>query len=280
MDVLMSGEERRQFREGLLGVRAKSSLNDAEFAHNILRVSLNTFKKCVADSADLRLKRRSFNAIVGNAGLDRNTFLSMGATLPTASAYGGYSKSEFGYLVGRYLLYRRSFQNGIDISRAVLDIEWCDRQGCLIFNEMRRYRTDGNLWQANDIKGTITIHAERVLMGLLAMDNGDVRLTLLHIPSRNVYGTQLGTIRTSGAVLTHGYPKRYFQPVVSAVTIEAISPTLKTRSPNELCVLIKPGDPEHAAADEEMRIADEHAVVMTPLMCRTAPVTAARMVQA
>jgi hypothetical protein len=112
------------------------------------------------------------------------------------------------------------------------------------------------------------MHAERVLMGLLAIDNGDVRLTLLHIPSRNVYGTQLGTIRTSGVVLTHGYPKCYFQPVVSAVTLEAIGPSLSKMSANALCGVLTPIDPDYAAAAEEIRIAEDHAAVMTPLMAR------------
>jgi hypothetical protein len=270
MDIILTGEERIRFRESLRAVRSRSSLNDAEYARDVLRVSLNTFKKCLAEAPDLRLKQRSFNNIVSNIGLDRNTFDSNRLPLPPPMTYGGYTKSEFSYLIGRYLLFRRSFQNGVDISKAVLDISWSDSLSCLVFNEMRRYKTDGNVWQSNDIKGTIYMHAERVLMGLLAIDGGDVRLTLLHIPSRNVYGTQMGTIRTSGAVLTHGYPKRYFQPVVSAVTLEAIGPTLKRLAPNDICGILTKDDPEYAAAEEELRIAEDHAAVMTPLMARAA----------
>jgi hypothetical protein len=268
VDITISGKERVRFRDSLLSVRNRSSLNDAEYAHDVLRVSLNTFKKCIADTPDLRLKQRTFNNIVSNIGLDRNTFESGRPSLPPPAMFGGYNKSEFSYLIGRYILYRRSFQNGIDISKAVLDIDWSESQSCLIFNELRRYKTDGDLWQSNDIKGSIYMHAERVLMGLMAIDNGDVRLTLLHIPSRNVYGTQLGTIRTSGVVLTHGYPKRYFQPVVSAVTLEAAGPSLRKLSANELCGVLTKDDPGYAAAAEELRIAEEHAVVMTPLMAR------------
>lgn len=275
MDVVLTGEDRSRFREGLRSARAASSLTDAEYAHDILRVSLNTFKKCLADGAELRLKQRSFRSIVANAGMDRSVFASGGLPVPAANDYGGYARSDFGYLAGRYLLYRRSFQNGVDISRAVLDIEWSDRHSCLIFNEMRRYKTDG-VWQANDIKGTIHMHAERVLMGLLAIDKGDVRLTLLHIPSRTVYGTQLGTVRTSGALLTHGYPKRFFQPVVSPVTIEAIGPSHRSQSVNELCTMLTEADPDYAAAEEELRIAEAHAVVMTPLMAMPRPEPARR----
>jgi hypothetical protein len=268
MDVTLTGENVVFFRKSLRTARSRSPLNDAEYARDILRVSLNTLKKCLADGPDLRLKQRVFNSIVSNAGLDINSFQSINLSLQPPSLYGGYTKNEFSYLIGRYLLHRRSFQNGTDISKAVLDISWSDSQSCLIFNEMRRYKTDGNIWQSNDIKGMIYMHAERVLMGLLALDQGDVRLTLLHIPSRNVYGTQLGTIRTSGVVLTHGYPKRYFQPVVSAVTMEAIGPTLSKLSPNDICGLITEGDPEYQTVEQELRIAENHAIVMTSHMAR------------
>jgi hypothetical protein len=42
------------------------------------------------------------------------------------------------------------------------------------------------------------MHEERILMGLLVIDKGDVRLTLLHVPSRRAHGTNLGLMRTSG----------------------------------------------------------------------------------
>ena len=114
------------------------------------------------------------------------------------------------------------------------------------------------------------MHAERVLMGLLAIDNGDTRLTLLHIPSRHVTGSVFGAVRSSGVVVTHGYPKRFFQPVVSPVTIEAMPSAKKNASANELCVTLKPGMPDYASAAEDLRIAEENAVVMTPLMWRDA----------
>ncbi len=225
MDIVLKEEQRAQFRADIARHRASSPYNDADYARLVLRVSLNTYKKCVGSGDALTLKTRVYRSIVGNIGLDHATY-KVGVSLAAqAPEFGSYSRADFGYLVGRYLLYRRSFQDGIAISRAVLDIDWNDQLSCLSFIEMRRYKVDGGAWQANDIKGNIHIHAERVLMGLLAIDNGDARLTLLHIPSRLTIGTTMGTIRSSGVVITHGYPKRFFQPVVSPVTIEAIGPT-------------------------------------------------------
>ena len=269
MTISIAGKKRAHLRAALAEHRARSTLTDAEYVRQILGVSLNTYKKCIGPAAELSLSRQSINRIVANAALDPSR---LGATAPAPVAtqdFGGYTKADFGYLAGRYLLYRRSFQTGLDISRAVLDISWSENQSCLTFVECRRLKTETGAWQANDFAGRIYIHQERVLMSLLAIDKGDVRLTLLHIPARHVFGTNLGLVRTSGAVLTHGYPKRFFQPVVSAVTIEAVESSKRSASPNTLCKTISPGMPDYAAAAEELRIAEEHAVVMTPLMWRT-----------
>ncbi len=234
MDVVLTGAQRAKLREDITRHRAISPYNDADYAQKILRVSLNTFKKVVGPEERLGLKQRIFRTIVGNADLDATAY-GAGLNMPMQSPqFGGYSRADFGYLIGRYLIYRRSFQDGVAISRAVLDIQWNDPLACLSFVEMRRYKIDGGAWQANDIRGYIHMHAERVLMGMLAIDEGDVRLTLLHIPSRLAIGTPVGTVRSSGFVLTHGYPKRFFQPVVSPVAIEALGPSLRGQSPNDL----------------------------------------------
>ena len=269
MNIGLSDKKRAHLRAALAEHRAKSALTDAEYVRQVLGISLNTYKKCIGPGAELSLSRQSFNRIVANAGLDPGR---LGSPVPAPIAtmdFGGYTKSEFGYLAGRYLLYRRSIQTGLDISRAVLDISWNENQSCLTFVECRRLKSNAGTWQANDFTGKIYIHPERVLMSLLAIDKGDVRLTLLHIPARHVYGTNLGLVRTSGAVLTHGYPKRFFQPVVSAVTIEAVEPSKRAASPNTLCKTITQGMPDYADAAEELRVAEEHAIVLTPLMWRT-----------
>jgi hypothetical protein len=270
MSIVLTGRPREQFRAALQDHRARSLLTDADYARTILRVSLNTFKKCIGPATDLSLKRLSFNSIVANTGLDPSRFGSKAPMPISPREHGGYTKSEYGYLTGRYLLYRRSFQNGVDINRAVLDIVWNEPLSCLSFKELRRRKNDNGVWDANDFSGQVFMHPERVLMSLLAIENGDVRLTLLHIPPRHVYGTNLGLVRTSGAVLTHGYPKRFYQPVVSAITIEAVDPAKRSTSPNALCKTLKPGHPEYGAAAEDLRIAEEHAIVLTPLMWRSA----------
>jgi hypothetical protein len=268
MDITLAGRQRAHLRTDLLTHRARSPLTDAEYVRTVLRISLNTFKKCVGEGSSLTLKRRSFNSIVANAGLDGRRYGAKEQAPAPPDEHGGYTKAEYGYMIGRYLLHRRSFLNGIDITRAVLDITWNESLSCLAFNEMRRYKTPAGVWQSNDISGTIYMHPERVLMGLLAIDKGDARLTLLHIPSRHAYGTNLGTIRTSGVVLTHGYPKRFFQPVVSAVTIEAVDPSRRNLSPNVLGAPITRGSADYNAVAEDLRVAEEHAIVLTPLMWR------------
>jgi hypothetical protein len=71
---------------------------------------------------EIRLKQRTFTNILRNIGFDRASFSPGHLLAPPPLKFGGYEKSDFSYLVGRYLLFRRSFQNGIDISRAILDI--------------------------------------------------------------------------------------------------------------------------------------------------------------
>jgi hypothetical protein len=266
--ITLTGRQRNQLREDLLAHRATSALNDADYVRDILRVSLNTYKKCIGPVEKLSMKRHSFNNIVANTGFDPGRFGAKTVTPAQPMHFGGYTKAEYGYMVGRYFLYRRSFQNDEGITRAVLDISWSDSLSCLTFKELRRFKSDAGVLQANDMSGHIYMHAERVLMGLLAIDNGDARLTLLHVPSRTAHGTNLGLMRTSGALLTHGYPKRFFQPVVSPITLEVVEPSKRTQSPNALCKFITPNMPEYAGVAAALQMAEEHACVMTPLVWR------------
>jgi hypothetical protein len=268
MLISLTAQQRAHFRDDILAHRSTFALTDADYVRDILRISLNTYKKCVGPGDELSMKRHSFNNIIANAGLVPARFGVNSAAPAQPTHFGGYTKAEYGYIVGRYLLYRRSFQNGIDITCAVLDITWSDSQSCLMFQELRHFKSDTGVVHTNDFSGNIFMHTERVLMGLLAIDNGDLRLTLLHVPSRHAHGTNLGLMRTSGAVLTHGYPKRFFQPVVSPVTIEAIAPAKRKLPVAALCKVIAPRMPEFDELNAELKVAEEHAVVMTPLMAR------------
>jgi hypothetical protein len=78
------------------------------------------------------------------------------------------------------------------------------------------------------------IHALRgVQIGLLAIDDGDVRLTLLQMLSRHAHGTNLGLMCTSGAMLLKGYPKRSFQLIIILVTFAAIEESSVCQRPGQ-----------------------------------------------
>ena len=66
-----------------------------------------------------------------------------------------------------------------------------------------------------------------------------------HPPRATAHGTDLGLMRASGVVLTHGYPKRFYQPVVSPIAIEAIEAGERSVSPNVLCTTLTS---EHTAS--------------------------------
>jgi hypothetical protein len=168
MLIVLTGHQRSQLRDDLIAHRATSTLNDADYVRDVLRVSLNTYKKCVGSAEALSMKRHSFNNIVANTGLDPGRFGAKTVAVAQSMHFGGYNRAEYGYMVGRYFLYRRSFQSNAYITRAVLDIGWSDSQSCLTFKELRRFKSGSGPILANDISGNIFMHAERVLMGLLA----------------------------------------------------------------------------------------------------------------
>ena len=81
MTISLSARQRARFRTDLLAHREAFSLNDAEYADQVLKVSLNTYKKCVQVSANesLALKRHTFVCIFTHSALDpKNYGLSIG----------------------------------------------------------------------------------------------------------------------------------------------------------------------------------------------------------
>lgn len=269
MLIKLNDVARRRLREDLAAHRARSALTDADYCTTVLRVSLNTLKKCLDPGPDLTIKRRTFAAIIQHAGLDPARY---GGSVPSSAgddaSHGGYSKTEFGFLAGQYLLHRRSFLTAENITRSVLEIAWDSSRGCLIFTERMRYVSDAGVTQSFDYSGDIFIHADRVLMTLVSSKEGEVRMTMLHTPSRRSGKTPLGPIRMAGVVLTHGYPKRFYQPVVGAVAVEQV---MRSLTPARLLALSKtlaPGTAEFDAAAADLKVAEEHAVVFTPLLWR------------
>lgn len=269
MLIKLDGAHRRRFRDDVAAHRAASTLTDAGYAAKVLRVSLNTLKKCLDRSATLTLKRQTCIGIISSLGLDPGRYGLGGPRAPGAmNVYGGYGKAEFGFIAGQYLVHRRSFLTAENITRSVLEISWNERKGCLSFVERIRYLSDGGVSQAFEYAGDIYMHADRMLMSLLSISDGEVRVTALHAPSRRSPATAMGPIRTAGVLLTHGYPKRFYQPVVSAVAVEQLP---KTRPAAQLLALsqtLRPDSEEFTKAAADLKVAEEHALVMTPLMFR------------
>ena len=56
MDITIRGDQRARLRAELQAHRARSTLNDADYARLVLKISLNTFKKCLGPTAELTLK--------------------------------------------------------------------------------------------------------------------------------------------------------------------------------------------------------------------------------
>lgn len=107
------------------------------------------------------------------------------------------------------------------------------------------------------------------MMGLLCIDRGDARLTLLHVPPRHAFASKLGTSESLGVVVTHGYPKRFFQPVVSPIAIKSVEPRKRHDPPETLCKVLKPGNAEYDTAHQHLRIAEEQSCEMTSLTWRS-----------
>src|SRR5262245_54117151 len=94
MTISLPGQHRDRFIADLRAHRETFSISDAQYAEQVLRVSLNTYKKCVRSNGGppLTLKRHTFIGICTRVGLDPKAYgLSIG--MPTqVSPYGGYRK--------------------------------------------------------------------------------------------------------------------------------------------------------------------------------------------
>jgi hypothetical protein len=262
MTISLSGRLRERFRADLRAHRDTFSLNDAEYADQVLKVSLNTYKKCVQpEGGRLALKRHTFISIFANSGLDpKNYGLSMAVPIQS-SPYGGYQKGEFAYLCGRYFLYRRSFLTARHVTRSILEIRPSESHECLSFHELHFYASEGGVREEIRYNGDIYMNRERSILSMPAYFEGQVRLTLLQ-PER--LGTK-GRIKMRGAVLAFGNPKGYWQPTISSVFVDGPVEE-KCANPRDLCKTIMEGSEEHAALSAELARVEEHATIMTPLM--------------
>ena len=270
MGLALHGVQRRRFAEDLLQHRNSFPDSDGDYAANVLHISLNTFKKCVDPALfkALSLRRNTFVNIFARSGLNPARY-GLNIVLPaTVLHHGGYANEEFGFLCGRYFVHRRSFLTGTNINRSVLDISWSDEQTCLVFRESLRYRSDSGVAQRLDYNGEVFMHADRILLGLLSFEAGEVRLMTVHTPSRRSPGQPvLGPIKVHGALLAHGFPRGYFQPVVTPVVIESV-PKGTPPDIEKLCRTIKSKDEDYERIIRDLIHAEEHTVIMTPLLAR------------
>lgn len=252
------------FRADLANHRARRSMTDADYAVRLLRVSLNTFKKCLLDEpTPLSMKRQTFVSIFINANLDPKRY-GLDITLPNADAqYGGYTKSDVAYLVGRYHLYRRSFLTAQNITRGVIDLVPNETKECLSFQEILSYVSDSGARDDTIYSGDVYIDRDRTMLSLPAFRDGQVRLTSLIMPQRSV--APRTRLKLRGVLLTYGIPRGFWQPTVSCVLLEGPFDG-KRSDPRDLCATLTPEHPAFAATSADLAHTEEHAAVITPLM--------------
>jgi hypothetical protein len=261
MTTSLTGRHLVRFSADLRAHRATFSLNDAEYADQILKISLNTFKKCVQPDGDsLSLKRHTLLSVLANAGLNPRSY-GLPLALPSQSSpFGGYHTSDYDHLCGRFFLYRRSFLTARNITCSILDIRPSESHDCLTFNELHYYVADGGVRDEIHYDGNVHMNQERSVLSMPAYFEGQVRLTLVQ-PER------LGKskVKMRGAVLAFGNPKGYWQPTVSGVYVDGPVET-KASHPRNLCRTILEGSEEHATLSAELARVEEHTTIMTPLM--------------
>lgn len=258
----LSGRQRDRFQADLRAHRETFSLNDAEYADQVLKVSLNTYKKCMQATGRgaLALRRHTLISIFASTALDPKSY-GLAVSVPSQdSPFGGYHKDDFKYLCGRYFLHRRSFLTARHITRGILDIRMSESHECLSFSELQCYTAEVGVREELHYHGDVYINRERSLLSLPAFSEGQVRLTLLQ-PER----IGKAKIKMRGALLTFGNPKGHWQPTVSCVYVDG--PVEEKRSdPRDLCKTILDGSEDYATLSAELARVEEHAAIMTPLM--------------
>jgi hypothetical protein len=266
MAISLHGRQRQKFRADLLAHRESFSLTDADYAGRILKVSLNTLKKCLetGSAGSLSLKRQTFLRIFGHAGLDPHAY-GLAVALPSrASPFGGYDKRDYAFLCGRYFLYRRSFLTARNINRMVLEIAPSQTKECLSFREIQYYVSDSGVRDEQHYAGDVYIDSNRSMLGFPASHEGQTRLMLVGMPQR-VEGKD--KLKMRGALLTYGVPRGFWQPAMSCVFIEGPQES-RQANPRELSTTLYPDSDQFVRIATELSHAEEHATIQTPLMWR------------
>jgi hypothetical protein len=269
--IVLEPPVRKRLRLALIKHRQGYTQSEGVYAKTVLKVALNTYKKCIAvpNGEPLGLKRHTLVGVLKAAHIDPAS-VGIDVVLPSSvEQYGNYDPGEYAFLAGTYFLHRRSFQTGMNIVRGVFEIKIDLEKRCLAFEETHRYIADGGIADESRYTGEIYMNPDRSLYSMLAITGGQTRLMMTQSPVRSVAGSAgslaRASIRLRGAVLTHGLGKGVWQPTVSAVSIESL-PERQWKQAKTYCRTIKPDDPEFEALDTEICHAEHYASVMTPLM--------------
>ena len=104
MSISLSGRPRDRFKVDLQAHRETFSLDDGEYADQVLKVSLNTYKKCVQANGPLALKRHTFVNIFANTALDPRT-MALRLASRARSRRSADTRRRLKFLCGRFFLY-------------------------------------------------------------------------------------------------------------------------------------------------------------------------------
>ena len=268
MTITLRGRARAKLRTDLSAHRQTFTLNDADYASEVLKVSLNTFKKCLQTSGSpaLSLSRGTFVRIFANAELDPKDY-GVHASLPLrGTIFGGYDKRDYKYLCGRYFLYRRTFLTGQNITCSIIEIFMNETKECLSFHEIHFYVSDSGVRDEQHYYGDIHLNQERTILSMPAHFEGQVRLTLVHMPQKL---SPRETVKMRGALLAFGIPKGYWQPVLASVFIEG---PITGRNPDlkQLCRTIRAGTDEFGRLSAELAHTETHSTINTAVMWQRA----------
>lgn len=264
MLISLQGRQRERFRLDLQRHRETFSLNDEDYAAKVLKISLNTLKRCLQPQTKsaLALKRHTFINIFANAGFDPKRY-GLSVALPAqGSQFGGYQRKNYQFLCGRHFLYRRSLLSTQNINRCVLEIRLNDVKECLSFHEVQHYVSDSGVRDEQHYYGDIHLNQERSILSLPAYFEGQVRLTLIHIPQVPLKKERL---KMRGAFLTFGVPKGFWQPTLGCAYLEGPMET-KQANLKDLSTTIRPGDDRYDELSAELAHTEEHATIITPLV--------------
>ena len=257
----LKGKHLEKFVNDLRNHRSGYSANDYSYANEVLKISLNTYKKCIQSlhKDELTLQRSKLINILSHAELDPAAY---GLNLTVGGAdnrFGNYQKSKFNFLCGRYLIYRRSFLTARDITCGVLDIAQSKIQDCLSFVERHHYMSEEQQAQNLEYTGDIYMDEGQALLSLPAFENGKVRLMQL-VPERVDRQVKL-----RGALLTFGSPRGIWQPTVSCVY--AVGPSKNDETPTrDLCRTINNSSKDFREISSHLEHVERFTTILTPLM--------------